>query len=106
MEGQQLTSETIIQNLRAMDGMWDGRGTPHGITAGELARLLRDWRVRPRTLWSQGPKERRVSAKGYLRADFEELWHDYEISAVTQSHVAKIVALERHRRDQGDGTWG
>jgi hypothetical protein len=111
LEGRQLTSETITQNLRAMDGMWDGwagedgRGTPHGITAGELARLLRDWRVRPRTLWSQGPKDRRVSAKGYLRADFEELWHDYEI-AVTPSHAAKVVALDRHLRDQGDGTSG
>ena len=78
----------------------DGRGTPHPITAGELARLLRDWRVNPRTLWSPGPKDRRVSAKGYLMADFLELWHDYEI-AVTPSHGAKIVALERHLRDRG-----
>ena len=112
VEGRQLTSETIVQNLRAMDGMWDGwagedgRGTPHGITAGELARLLRDWWVRPRTLWSPGPKDRRVSAKGYLRADFEELWHDYEISAVTPSHAAKIVVSERPRMDQGNGTSG
>jgi len=41
---------------------------------------------------------------GYLMADFLELWHDYEISAVTPSHAAKIVALERHLRDQGNGT--
>ena len=44
-------------------------------------------------------------AKGYLRADFEELWHDYEIS-VTPSHAAKIVALERHLRNQGNGAPG
>jgi hypothetical protein len=41
----------------------------------------------------EGPARERQG----LRADFEELCHDYEIPAVTPSHAAKIV-LERHLR--------
>jgi hypothetical protein len=108
-EGIQLTSETLMRALHDLDALWlawagpDGTGKPHPITPGEFARLLRPWRVHPKTIWSAGPKGQRVSAKGWLCADFLALWRDYEVD-VSPSHASKIIGLRRHTRRQSGGS--
>jgi hypothetical protein len=104
----QLTTETVLATLHRHDPIWDawcgedGKGKPHPITAGEFARLFRDWRVRARPLWSSGSKADRVSARGWRYEDFVNLWTDYEIG-VTPSHPNKIIDLaRRNKRKHGD----
>jgi hypothetical protein len=107
---EQLTTETLVVNLRARDPIWDAwvgeeaKGNPHPITAGEFGRLMRDWQIHARTIWSRGSREDRVSAKGWRRQWFEPLWRDYEIDG-TPSHPSKIIELARHtKRHAGDNT--
>ncbi|SFJ71857.1 DUF3631 domain-containing protein [Bradyrhizobium sp. Gha] len=45
---------------------------PHKLKDTELASMLREFKIKPKTIWSEG-----TSAKGYRRAWFEEPWRAY-----------------------------
>jgi hypothetical protein len=48
---------------------------PHKLTATEMARLLRDFGIHPRTMSQLGSRgSRGPSARGYFRQDFEAAW--------------------------------
>ena len=71
----------IMPNLVAPDDSpWDewrgpiGDQQPHRLTQSELARLLRPFHIRPRSMW---PKKRAAdtkSTKGYQREHFRDAW--------------------------------
>jgi hypothetical protein len=94
-----LPSVVMVEDLVAIeDGMWSvWRGVkddqqPRKLTQGELARLLRPFGIRPRTIW---PAPRNRSAQGYLRAQFEEAWRSYCPEANTTTQSSKIKQLVR-----------
>jgi hypothetical protein len=87
------------------DGMWtDWRGPhddrqPHKLTQSELARLLRPFGIRPRTIWpaNRGPGSK--SYRGYLRSWFESAWAAYCPSPDTPTQASKIIHLPRPQAD-------
>jgi Protein of unknown function (DUF3631) len=95
-------SLALVEALLALeDGSWhDWRGPqddrpPRKLNQSELARLLKAFNIRPRTIW---PAQRRPGAKshrGYLRGQFEEAWAAYCQSADTATQAAKIIHLPR-----------
>jgi Protein of unknown function (DUF3631) len=78
-----IRSADLVAAMHALDSLWlDWRGPkddrpPHKLNQSELARLLRPFGIRPRSIW---PAHRRRSdkhlrsAKGYWRVDFEPAW--------------------------------
>jgi Protein of unknown function (DUF3631) len=52
-----------------------GNQTPRRLSQGELAKLLRPFRIRPKTVW--WPDRQGTSMRGYYRADFEDAWRSY-----------------------------
>jgi hypothetical protein len=50
---------------------------PHKLTEAELASLLRPFQIKPRTIWPTRRHRETTSARGYLRAWFEEAWRRY-----------------------------
>lgn len=95
-------SADLVAALHELDSLWlDWRGpkddrAPHRLNTSELARLLRPFKIRPRSVW---PAHRRrsdkhlKSQKGYHRADFEKAWGAYCPGAGTPAHGGKIVRL-------------
>jgi hypothetical protein len=89
-----LPSITLVEDLVAIeDGMWSvWRGVkdeqqPRRLTQGELARLLRPFGIRPRTVW---PAPRDRSAQGYYRTQFKASWAAYCPEANTATQTSKI----------------
>jgi Protein of unknown function (DUF3631) len=85
-EGDRMTSEAIVAALVALDDAnWsDYCGShedpqPRAFRKGDLARLLKPFRITPRTIWPKGGTraDRGISAKGYYREQFEGAWASY-----------------------------
>ena len=80
-----IASSVLLEKLHAVEGgMWlEWRGPnddqqPHKLTANELARLLRDFKISPRTVSPLGSRLLRgPSSRGYFRRDFEAAWASY-----------------------------
>jgi hypothetical protein len=97
-----IASALLVSKLINLnDGAWaEWRGPrddrpPRKLTQGELARLLRDFQIRPRTIW---PKERQSSdrsSRGYLRSQFEAAWRAYCTSADTPTQAPKIIDVPK-----------
>jgi hypothetical protein len=92
-------SADMVSDLVAIeDGLWaEWRGPtddehPRKLTQGELARLLRPFGIRPRTVW---PLPRTRSAQGYYRRQFEASWAAYCPEANTPTQSSKIRWLNR-----------
>jgi hypothetical protein len=98
-----LFSRVLVQALNEIDDApWsEWRGVrddqqPRRLSQGELARLLRPFRIRPRTVWPM----RTTSAKGYYRHQFEQAWRNYcdgQAADGTPSQPSRTV-LGRGRR--------
>jgi hypothetical protein len=79
-----LSSATIVAGLIDLpEGLWSewrglaGNQMPRKLTQGALAMMLAPFNIKPRTIW---PSRRGISdksARGYLRAQFEEAWANY-----------------------------
>jgi hypothetical protein len=102
-----LPSKTLLDALHALDGCeWSefsgvrGEQQPHKLKDSELAIMLRDFAIRPRTIWPLNRTTKSKSAKGYRRAQFEEVWRKYCADDVTTSHANNIRSL----RHGGDNT--
>jgi hypothetical protein len=95
-----ISSADLVVAMHALDSLWlDWRGPkddrpPHKLNQSELARLLRPFNIRTRSIW---PARRRrsdkhlKSQKGYWRADFETAWRAYCPDAGTPAHGSKIL---------------
>ena len=63
------------------------------LTQGEMARLLRPFGIRPRSIWPQIKRRRGdASRKGYYRAQFESVWQRY-CSAGTPAQSSNVRYL-------------
>ena len=73
---------------------------PHKLRGGERAPMLREFGIRLRSIWPLNRTARSKSAKGYRRAQFEDVWRRYCADGDTAAHTSVIKSL----RLAGDGT--
>lgn len=92
-----LASATLVERLLAIDdSLWaEWRGpnderAPRKLTQGELARLLRPFHIRPRTIWPARRRPDDRSSRGYWRHQFESAWRAYCPLGDTPTHQSKI----------------
>jgi len=97
-----IASATLVEALLALDDSfwneWRGPNDdrpPRKLTQGELARMLRPFEIRPRTIWSTQRGSGDNSRRGYLRSQFETAWRAYCPSADTPTQTSKIRHLPR-----------
>jgi hypothetical protein len=102
-----MSSKTLLDALHEIDDAdWkEFRGTagdqqPHKLKESELASMLRDFFIRPRSIWPLRRTSKDKSAKGYRRSWFEEAWDKYCADDGTTAHPSNI----RTMRLAGDGT--
>jgi hypothetical protein len=96
-------SKDLLEKLHSLEaGMWlewqgpNGDQQPHKLTANELARMLRDFKIYPRTVSPLGGRDLRgVSGRGYWRKDFESAWGSYctprPTNAPTHQRTMKLI---------------
>jgi Protein of unknown function (DUF3631) len=96
------TSEVLVEELLALGhGFWhDCRGPhddrpPRKLTQGEMARLLRNFEIRPRTVWQKNRRPGDKSSRGYYRDQFEAAWRAYCPPADTPTQPNSIRHLRR-----------
>jgi hypothetical protein len=97
-----IASMALVEALLGLDdgawGEWRGANDdrqPRKLTQSELARLLRPFGIKPKTVW---PAQRRPgdrSCRGYLASQFEAAWAAYCSAADTPEHRSKIIHLPR-----------
>jgi hypothetical protein len=97
-----ITSADLIETLLGLeDGQWgEYRGPhddrpPHKLRQAELARLLRSFRIKPKTIWPAQRRSGSKSSRGYLRSQFEEAWAAYCSTSDTATQASKIMHLPR-----------
>jgi hypothetical protein len=94
-----ISSAALTEELIALDSLWDDwRGPnddrpPRKLTQSELARLLRLFGTRPRTIWPAQRHAGAKSSKGYSRSQFEAAWAAYCSPADTPARPRKIIHL-------------
>lgn len=68
--------------------------TPRKLSAGEMARLLRPFGIKPRSIWPRSKRHKGDSSrKGYYRAQFESAWSRYCSPAGTAAQASNITYL-------------
>jgi Protein of unknown function (DUF3631) len=97
------SSEYLIEQLHDLDSMWlEYRGIrddqpPRKLTAAEMARLLKPFGIKPRSIWPLGSgragRKQAGSRKGYFRQQFEQAWARYCQQDGTPAHFGKIKHL-------------
>jgi hypothetical protein len=97
-----IPSSVLVEALLGLDdGIWnEWRGenenrVPRKLTQGELARLLRPFGIRPRTVWPALRRPGAKSSRGYYRSDFERSWAAYCPPADTPTQTSKVIRLLR-----------
>jgi hypothetical protein len=96
-----LPSKMLIDALCDLDGAeWcEFRGTkgnqqPHRLKETDLSGILKHFGIMPHTIWPRNRTATSRSAKGYMRADFEQAWASYCESG-TAAHPSKIRSLAK-----------
>jgi hypothetical protein len=101
-----LPSKTMLGALHGLDADWNefrgvrGDQQPHKLKDSELANMLREFRIRPRTIWPSNRTAKSKSAKGYRRSQFEEAWRAYCAEDGTAAQANNI----RNLRPRSNGT--
>ena len=97
-----INSAALVEALLGLDdSLWnDWRGLrddrpARKLNQGELARLLRPFDIRPRSVWSRGQRPTAGSRKGYYGEQFEQAWAAYCPADGTAAHPRKIIRLLR-----------
>lgn len=97
-----IASAALVAALLALeDGGWNewrgssDDGQPRKLTQGELARLLRPFHIRSKTIWRRQRQPGDQSKRGYLRSQFEETWRRYCPSSDTPTQAGNIKHLPR-----------
>ncbi|SDK15083.1 MULTISPECIES: DUF3631 domain-containing protein [Bradyrhizobium] len=105
-KADRLPSKILLDALNDLNADWcefrgvRGEQQPHKLRGSELASMLREFRIRPRTIWPPTRTAKSKSAKGYRRSQFEEVWRAYCADDGTTAHASNIKDL----RLVGDGT--
>jgi Protein of unknown function (DUF3631) len=96
-----LGSKTLLDVLHSFDKSdWcEFRGVrgdqqPHRLKDTEIASMLREFGIRPQTIWPLNRTAMSKSFKGYRRSQFEQAWAAYCAEDDTPSHPSKIKSLE------------
>ena len=104
-----LLTKQLLEELYALDGSeWcefrgpRGDQQPHKMRASELAAMLKEFGIKPHTIWPSKDRATTNSGKGYRRAQFEEVWRKYADDDDTTSHANNVKSL----RVVGDDTGG
>jgi hypothetical protein len=97
-----LPSAVLLSALHGMDTAdWAefhgirGDQQPHKLRSTELASMLRDFGIRPRSVWPANRTAESRSAKGYTRSQFETVWQAYCADDGTTAHTSNIRNLRR-----------
>jgi hypothetical protein len=97
-----ISSSTLLNELHEMhDGDWKeflgarGEQQPHRLRDSELASMLRDFRIKPRTIWPPNRNTASKSTKGYLRSQFEQAWRMYCDDGDTPAQPSNVKSLRR-----------
>ncbi|WP_172899873.1 DUF3631 domain-containing protein [Bradyrhizobium erythrophlei] len=97
-----LPSKVLLDALHALDDSdWRefrgvrGDGSPHKLRDSELATMLREFKIRPRSIWPLHRTAKTKSAKGYRREQFEAVWRVYCADNSTAAHGSNIRSLRR-----------
>jgi hypothetical protein len=77
-----------------------GERQPHKLKDGELAAMLREFKIMPRSIWPLERTANSRSAKGYRRLQFEKAWRLYCIDDGTSAQSSNV----RNLRRADDGT--
>jgi uncharacterized protein DUF3631 len=72
-----------------------GEQQPHRLRDSELASMLREFKIRPRTIWPLKRTADSKSTKGYLRSQFEQAWHRYCDEDDTAAQASKVKSLRQ-----------
>lgn len=97
-----MASEILVKALLDIEesGWSEYRGprddqTPRKLSQGEVARLLRPFGIRPRSVWPPGKRSKSFSTsrKGYYRAQFERAWERYCPQAGTTAQANNVTYI-------------
>jgi hypothetical protein len=90
------SSSTLVEALLELDeGIWsewcgpNDNHLPRKLTQGELAKMLRPFQIRPKTIWPAQRRPGDKSKRGYLRSQFEPVWDRYCSTANAANNQAK-----------------
>jgi hypothetical protein len=96
-----LPSADVVSGLHEFDhGMWAewrgkrGNEQPRKLSQPQLAALLRDFKISPRTVWILHHQPGTKSSKGYYRSQFEAAWEAY-CKSDTPSQARNVRYLRR-----------
>jgi hypothetical protein len=101
-----LPSKTLLAALNDLDADWNefrgirGDQRPHQLKETELASMLREFKIRPHTIWPLNRTVKSRSAKGYRRSQFEEVWRAYAADDGTTAQGSNVRSL----RSASNGT--
>ena len=97
-----IASAALVEALLGLeDEVWaDWRGPnddrpPRKLNQSDMARLLRPFGIRPKTIWPAQRRPGSLSSRGYLRSQFEPAWAAYCSVPDTATQPSKIRHL-RH----------
>jgi hypothetical protein len=102
-----LFTKTLLAALNDIDDApwteWrglDGKQQPHRLSEGELSSMLKPFGIRPRSIWPLQRTPTSRSAKGYMRAWFEQAWRSYcdDGAADEENGTASQSSTVRHLR--------
>jgi Protein of unknown function (DUF3631) len=95
-----ISSHALLDELNVLnDADWKeflgirGEQQPHRLKDSELASMLRDFRIKPSTIWPLNRTTDSKSAKGYRRSQFEAVWRAYCADGDTAAHASKVKSL-------------
>jgi hypothetical protein len=95
-----IPSSVLVDALTTVDhGIWhEWRGLrddrqPRKLTQSELSRLLRPFRIGPKTIWKPHRRPGDKSSRGYMRSQFEAAWAAYCPASDTPTQASKITRL-------------
>jgi Protein of unknown function (DUF3631) len=98
-----MASEDLVAMLLEIEesGWADYRGMhedrqPRKLNKEELARLLKPFRIRPRSIWPLKRRKGDHSRKGYYRRDFEVAWAQYCDTPGTAAQRSEIRLISNH----------